>query len=1071
MKFGFLKRWKFWRRMMIWLVIFPVVLFFILVGIVYWKQDAIVQELITTLNEDFKGKIQIDDSHVSPFENFPYISIDLDHLKVFEDKEHTSEPIVHLEDCYVGFDIIDIISGNYDIKLIEAKDGYIHAVQNENGDLNLARAFEPTKEIEDPEEEFHMDLKEIDLINVDIYKLNKSNGLMVESFINEATLSFKTSDEHIYTFVDTEMELNVISKGDTTWFKHKHINGHLEIDYSKADEYLFINPSEITIEHATFKGEGFIDIPDDYNMYLELHGEKKNFDIFLAFAPEELAPVLDRYENGGKIFFDAVIQGKSSNGNIPQIDANFGCENGYFDNQLNHKKVDQLNFKARFINKAGTDLTGMEFYLEDFTMRPEAGQFAANLSVKNFESPDINLTLDSDFDLNFLAQFVNATSFENLHGAVQLHMKFHDIIDLSRPEKSIEKMNEAYYTELKVDNLGFKTPAYHLPLKSFNTRVTVEGHEATIHYFKTKVGSSDFNMTGHVSDLPAILHHTDDEIIADLEIHSKLINILELTDTKKEGNEPVNEAIDDLSLKLKFVTTARNFTESPNLPVGEFFIENLYAKLEHYPHTFHDFHADLFVEDSNFRVVDFHGMIDKSDFHFSGKLLDYERWLQPHPDGDTEIDFNFVSNHLELHDLFSYNGENFVPEDYRHEVLSDLKFHGDVKLHFKDSLRSVDFDLDHVGAKMKVHPMKFENFNGRVHYEDDHIMIQKLAGKLGKSQFTVDLNYYLGEDESIKKRDNHLGITASRLDFDELFAYNEPPESLAEEPAEHDSVFNIYDLPFTNMTFDLDIDHLNWHTYLFHDFHARLRTTPEHYLYVDTLRTTAAGGRMEIGGYFNGSNPDKIYFSPNLKLKNVDMDKLLFKFENFGQDHLVSENVHGKITAHVTGKVHMHADLVPILDDSEIHMDVLLVNGRLVNYAMLKTLEEYFGGKNLHDVRFDTLANHLDYINGVLSIPNMTINSTLGFMQIAGTQDMDMNMEYYIRVPLKLVASTGWKMLFGKNEEEVDKDQVDEIEYMDPEKKIAFLNIKIQGNIDDYTVTIGRDKRHKKNRKKKKKGD
>ena len=123
----------------------------------------------------------------------------------------------------------------------------------------------------------------------------------------------------------------------------------------------------------------------------------------------------------------------------------------------------------------------------------------------------------------------------------------------------------------------------------------------------------------------------------------------------------------------------------------------------------------------------------------------------------------------------------------------------------------------------------------------------------------------------------------------------------------------------------------------------------------------------------------------------------------------------------------------------------------------------------MHDVRFDTLQNHIDFTNGTINIPNMTINSSLGFMQIAGTQDMDMNLEYYLRVPLSLVAGAGWSKLFGKKEEEVDKDQVDEIEYMDKDKKVAFVNIRIVGNIDDYKITLGKDKRDKKKKKKNKK--
>ena len=32
------------------------------------------------------------------------------------------------------------------------------------------------------------------------------------------------------------------------------------------------------------------------------------------------------------------------------------------------------------------------------------------------------------------------------------------------------------------------------------------------------------------------------------------------------------------------------------------------------------------------------------------------------------------------------------------------------------------------------------------------------------------------------------------------------------------------------------------------------------YVYIDTLHLEAAGGKIEMSGYFNGSNKDKIYF-------------------------------------------------------------------------------------------------------------------------------------------------------------------------------------------------------------------
>jgi AsmA-like C-terminal region len=356
---------------------------------------------------------------------------------------------------------------------------------------------------------------------------------------------------------------------------------------------------------------------------------------------------------------------------------------------------------------------------------------------------------------------------------------------------------------------------------------------------------------------------------------------------------------------------------------------------------------------------------------------------------------------------------------------------------------------------MKVHPLRFENFKGRVHYEDDHLMVQGFQGKLGKSEFTVNMNYYLGPDSIIRKRDNHFSLSATRLDFDELFNYNPLPVNKSTTPADHEAVFNIYDVPFSDMTFDFDIKHLNYHRYLIDNFFVKARTTKNHYIHLDTMSLAAAGGRMKLKGYFNGSDRNKIYFSPDMTIEHIDLDKLLFKFENFGQDHLISENLHGKLSGRITGKVHLHADLVPIIDDSDIHLDVEVVQGRLEHYSALDAMSDYFKDKNLDRVRFDTLKNQLDLNKGVLSVPAMTINSTLGFIEISGKQDMNLNMEYYVRVPWKLVTQVATQKLFGKEGDNIPED---EIQYRDESKRQRFVNLKISGTPDAYKISLAKDK-------------
>jgi hypothetical protein len=1055
MKFNFLKRKKFWKRFFLTIFVVPVLLFTILITIVYFKQDAIVKNLIKTANEDFVGTVRIKDSHIAPFSNFPYISIDLENLEVFEKKStNIKERIVFVKDTYVGFNAFELLSGKMNIKSIKFKDGKLRIVQHKDGTLNLTNAFESKKPAEEVKEDFHLDLKSIKLDNIDISKLNEENNMLVDAFINKAKAKFNVVDDHTNIGLDTKFKLSFIQNGDTTFIKNKNFELETEIDFNEKTEILTFSPTEISLEKANFGFEGNINMKDDFNIDLKFSGDKPDFKLFMAMAPEELLPTLEKFDNKGKIFFDARVKGKSINGHQPAINAKFGCENGYFNNTESNKKLDEIGFKGSFTNGEKRNTSTMKFELENFSAKPEAGIFSGRIKVENFDSPDIDMKLVSDFDLEFLSKFVNATELKGLSGKIKLTMNFRDIIDIDNPEKSIEKLNESYFSELEIKNLNFKSSDFYLPIKNLNMKATLKGHEAQIEKFNVNAGKTDLSISGHVSDLPAIIHHTNQEVTTDLLIKSKFIDIHELTlDPKtKKG---VDEQIENLNLKLKFKSSAKAMTESPSLPIGEFFIEDLYAKMKHYPHTLHDFHADIFVESENFKIIDFSGMIDKSDFHFSGKLSNYNMWFQEKLHGDTKLEFDLTSKLLQFDNLFSYGGENYVPEDYRHEEIKNFKLHGKTDLHFNNGLKSTDFYLTQLDGKMKIHPMKFENFNGRVHLEDEQLKVESLKGKIGHSIFNLSMDYNLGKNPN--KIKNKISLSAPRLDFDELMNYNEHPNASKNTKVDHDAVFSIYDFEFPDLALHLDIQKLNYHKYLLNHFKTDLRTETNHMLHVDKLQFDAAGGHFDISGYLSGKDKKHIYFNPNIKIKNLDLDKFMVKFDNFGQDYLVSDNLHGKFSGTITGKIHLHADLVPKIDDSEIIIDMTVLNGKLENYGPILAMSEYFQDKNLSKVKFDTLSNKLTLKKSVLDIPKMTINSTLGFMEITGKQKIDgnMDMDYLIGVPWKMIGQVASQKLFKRRKKESENTEEDEeIQYR--QKNSKFVYIRMVGDMNDFKVSLAK---------------
>ena len=1033
----------------------------------YVKQNTIVNSQIESLNESYRGKIEVGDVHLAPFTNFPYVTLKVDEVKVYESKIVNETAILDVADIYVGFNFWDVLTGNYDIQSLLIEDGFFDVVLHSDGTTNLERALATSSSNEDAKPiEIH--LRKIELKNIDVHKREEAKRLDIETFIYWAKGGFNTRNGKIAAHIDSEFELNIIDNGDTTYFKHKHFEFHTDLTYDEKTGLLVFEPSGIIMEHGDFELEGTIDFQKEITYDMTIRGTKPSFDMFIAFAPLELIPVLERYENAGNIYFNATLHGPTTKGRQPFIDANFGATEAYLENSVVKKRIDEMGFSGHFTNGEQRNISTMEFSLTDMSASLDKGKFLGSIIVKNFETPEIDMQLDANFDLDFVTGFLNINEIENASGTVALKLKFHDIIDLEFPEKALSELNQAYFAELNIKDLTFNSKELAYPLKDLDAHLVMNGNEAELDKFNLTLGNSNLLITGSLSDLPAIIHHSNVPVDAHLEIKSDVLDIAELTNFSEENRTGVDERIENLSLAFSFNAFANAFTEFKHLPKGEFYIDELFADLEHYPHTLHDFHADVLIKDDDLKIVDFTGVIDSSDFHFNGLIRDYSFWMQDELNGDVELDITLKSEMLRLSDLLAYKGENYVPKDYRHEEIDNLEVHMESKLKYSsNSLSEIEIQLNKLEGKMDIHPLRFEDFSGSFHIEDKELTIEKLHGKMGKTVFDVDLKYYFGADTTVRKPGNSFVLRSNFIDFDALSNYNlkQTQEKVTERDSdarssadmpEHADAFNIYTLPFTDMQFDIDVEHFIYHRLDLKKIKGQIRTTRNHYVYVDTISLDAAGGHIAMNGYFDGSNPEQIYLKPNLILNDVDLDKLLFKFENFGQEEVVSENLHGQLNAIIAGNIRVYPDMVPDLDQSDVHLDVQVLNGRLDNYEPVMILSDYFGDKDLTSIKFDTLQNQMDIANGKITIPNMTIESTLGHLDISGTQDMSNNIDYYVRVPLSLVKQAARNKLFGVKDNKDQKE--DEIIEIDPKKKVRYLNLNISGTYDDYKVKIRKAK-------------
>jgi hypothetical protein len=905
--------------------------------------------------------------------------------------------------------------------------------------------------------------------------LDKQSGHRVNSKINKLLSSFQMDSTRVAVILDGDMMLDVTSNTDTILFRDKKLHMDLGATYYLQSKRIDLTLCKFKLQEAGFNVTGFADFSDTTEVSLRVKGDKQDFNLVTAFIPEHVKEDLKPFKYDGRLMFDASIAGKITETTLPHIQVSFGCEEAWFLNTGANKKVDQLGFKGYYTNGREYSLKTSEIHIINVSARPEKGIFKGHFVVRDFTDPKAILQIKSELELKFLGEFLGIPDLKQITGKIKLDMNFKELLDITLPEESLNRLKEGIQSNLSVENLSFRIPGYPHAIRDMNIHAEMKDGKVTVDTARMTVGKSDFEFSGGISDVRAFLRDRDRIINVTLNAGSKQVMLEDLLSYDTALARKWKEEIHSFNVGFKLETTARELLNPSPLPKGTFVVKNLRGTFKEYPHTLKNLCATVLINDTLLRLRDFTGMIDSSDINFKGRVINYHLWFDKIKKGKTQIAFDFKSNRFGMKDVLGKTIREYIPRGYRREELANVWLRAKVDLTYDTNFRFMKAHVANITADLKKHKLKLTEISGGIKYGSKILACDTLRGKIGNSDFNISMKYYFkGIDRYNNKIANSLKFTSKFLDADELSQYDLAPKTgrlrrdttksgSAARPviSQHTQAFNIFMIPFSDFSAQVDIIKLKYNKLWLKDVNARLTMKPDQTLRLDTLMLKVAGGNVNMRGKFNGSDHQKIYFRSRINFDQVDLEKMLLKLDHFGQDMVINKNVKGRVSGSVRSYVQVHPDLTPIMNNSKAELNVKIFNGSLVDFAPMQAMASYFKDKNLRLIRFDTLQNVLTFTNGVLEIPAMSINSSIGYIQVSGKQSLDMSMEYYLRVPMKMVTKVGFTSLFNRKQEDVDFKQVDDIEYIDKDKKIAFMNLKLSGTPKNFKVGLGKDKTKK----------
>jgi hypothetical protein len=1042
-----------------------VLVFGALCYILYAHEEEIADELIAVFNEGQEGQLSYRSVELSPFRAFPYISIDIKGVRFDADK-HTADDhaIYAFEDVYVGFDVFDLLRGEYTIRKLVISGGHLFLEKYEDGSYNLMRAKLRAEDEEDSTT--HLDLRSVVLRDIALHEVNhggEGNELLLD--ITQATAYLSYLGDTLRMGLESDLFLQRYTSGSTSWFRELPFG--LKCDLSIVEGMVTILPSSLVLDAGNLDLEGTLDLDDDLMLDLSVGGRKKNFDVFISFAPPEVLAKLKEFKNEGDIMFRGRIAGPIDR-QSPMIDLRLGCRNTVFHHTKHEKALRDVAFTGHFRTGDDGGLEGAFLELENLYGEPEKGLMRGTMRVDNLVDPRITMDFHAYFQLEHLKTFYELDAIEDGSGLVTIDITLNEYIGPDSVLHFATKMTDGVTSNIRFENVSLKLARLGMPLEGLNGRILLEGDDLRSEGLRARIGQSDLALDFGITNVSAMIHGHDAPVDLTLHGESKRLHMAELLALNgKPVDAPwARDTITGLKFDLDLHTTVDAMANTRYVPATKLHFRHLEFRTAKYPFPVADISGRFSVDDERLGIEDFGITIGRNKLHVNAEVGNLGALLDSTRQETVRHRVTVKSPYFNAKELLVYDGKAFVHDSIEEEVIHDLVFRGSGTLLSNTFTRKgfiSDTHIDHLTVRLNELPA-LRDVDGYIQTDTSgSITLKDLQLAMGRSDLRAGLQLRHFLDDDLENKRITGWVRSNLLDFDEIGGW----QPGAKDTVAHEEAFNLFALAFPDMVLRADIGRIKHHRSLLDDVHAQLRTTKDHVIHLDTLHFRAADGEVALRGTFDGSRQDSIHAHADIAVKRIDLDQVMYKMDNFGQDFVVNENLHGRVTGTLRIDAHIHPDLVPDLANTTLVADVLIEEGRLANFGPMHAMAEFMGQRDLDNIRFGELRNTFTFRNGALHIPEMKITSTLGYMHLSGRQSMDLDMDYTMRIPLSLVKQASWNAMKSKLRGNSRNRKDDDAELARAEEEIisgqkgpikGYLTMNVTGNPDDYKVRLGRSK-------------
>ena len=378
-----------------------------------------------------------------------------------------------------------------------------------------------------------------------------------------------------------------------------------------------------------------------------------------------------------------------------------------------------------------------------------------------------------------------------------------------------------------------------------------------------------------------------------------------------------------------------------------------------------------------------------------------------------------VTNLLKPIIQFEFYSECTLPQLDEQLSSSTLRFtNGNAKLYlaYNGPLIPDASLLDQLNAKIHISNGKivyvprgltFSECNGNISLTGNNLLVDSFECNLNTNHFIVNItgeNLNRISSKEPGKADINCNVFSPAVDLSDfkiLFAQKNKAVAKTQKGGLAKTANSIDDaVENGNLYFNMKARKVTLHNFLATNVTASIFFQEDDWQ-IQKAYLQHADGTFNLTAQVHQLSDSLHHLAAQLDLANINVKKLFYGLDNFGQTSLTSNNITGIMNS--KANINSNIDAKGKLVSSTLNGDMFfsLKNAALINFQPLLNLQKYvFKNRDLKNVQFAELKDTFNIKNGDIYINRMPVQSSALTMYIEGIYSFEDRTDISIQVPL-----------------------------------------------------------------------